>query len=283
MDPKRDMWVSKTRFYKMLCLLNNRLLERGVDISLPRYWYIYGDVACEPVLPEVYGKRDKSDMSVRYPTRQSFEVVNNLEDEKDSNVDYVSSEIEDLVDDSSGKRTEELVDAVYGYAPLDFIKDFNRFRKVVGLNFDEAEGRYLVGESSIDFEQADYLLDNMYAGFDELLLLNPERYTSFEEVFLDWEDTIRLAVELQNAKAVADLAGRFWAAFCRKFRLDDNDNIPHDMLHAWKKDEQESDVRFGKYLARVRRDLYSVSDYRSYGELEGLGAEYTETNLLLLD
>ncbi len=116
-------FMSKTRFYKILFLVYQRLRKRGINIQLPYFWYRWGNVICEPSLPITIEY-------VHHGDRQIPQIMqkpeNGLEEDKKKKIDEI---VKLAKQDLERKTVDELIDEVYKFAPTKFQKEFREFKK----------------------------------------------------------------------------------------------------------------------------------------------------------
>jgi hypothetical protein len=122
-DPEKKGFLSKARFYKAIYVLNQRLKKRKIDIRLPWRWYIFGPVVeLEQIDQSVFmasteqsaeREEDEPKTHIFYNERPD---VTGLETATKTAIDY---EIRRLAKENPSTR--ELINIVYGGAPIPFI------------------------------------------------------------------------------------------------------------------------------------------------------------------
>ena len=91
---------------------------------------------------------------------------------------------------------------------------------------------------------------------DDLLVCYPEdQMEELYETYLEWDDTVRLALEY-NLNEVIPLIDGFWEIFCGLLRTKYNENILDPVVEAWKVKFFSQDFpAYRQHLKQVRREL----------------------------
>ncbi|VVB68687.1 Uncharacterised protein [uncultured archaeon] len=221
-NPNGGPYFRTTHFHKMMFLLYKQLKKKNLDIKLPYSWYHYGpfmdgtEFERQVGVPISYYAPDEG------PTRAidciSYEGI------PSKNARLVERESRSLV-----KRYKEndrykfdylniLLDNAYAFAPFEFQKVFNRGFILILKQFKS----YDVSEEEVEL----YL--------DKLIKIFP--YTEMHEVydtFLEWNDTIHLALNYKNPSYIAVLAEKFWLIYSELLHIKKNENISDDIIELW--------------------------------------------------
>jgi hypothetical protein len=104
----------------------------------------------------------------------------------------------------------DLLDDAYAYAPFKFQIAFNR-------DFIKALGRFRTYD--ISKEEVEFHLDRLVKIYPR------DEMNELYDVFLEWDDTIRLALIYGNSLDVSDLAAKYWSIFTEELRIKKNENI----------------------------------------------------------
>lgn len=225
-------------------LLYQQLKKKNLDIKLPYSWYHYGPfmdgIEFErqvgvPIL--YYAPEDGPTRAITHNSsegitlrearlieRESRSLVNKYKENERYKSDYLNI----------------LLDDVYAFAPFEFQKVFNRGFIFILRQFKSYDA------SKIDVE---LYLDKLVKNFP---------YTEMHELcdtFQEWDDTIRLSLEYENASHVATLATNFWLIYSELLRIKKYENIPEDIIQLWSINFSEKMDEYLVGLERERKDL----------------------------
>ncbi|NLM68274.1 MAG: hypothetical protein GX180_14040, partial [Enterococcus sp.] len=112
----------------------------------------------------------------------------------------------------------DLLDDAYAYAPFKFQIAFNR-------DFIKALGRFRTYD--ISKEEVEFHLDRLVKIYPR------DEMNELYDVFLEWDDTIRLALIYGNSLDVSDLAAKYWSIFTEELRIKKNENISENIKRNW--------------------------------------------------
>jgi hypothetical protein len=112
----------------------------------------------------------------------------------------------------------DLLDDAYAYAPFKFQIAFNR-------DFIKALGRFRTYD--ISKEEVEFHLDRLVKIYPH------DEMNELYDVFLEWDDTIRLALIYGNSLDVSDLAAKYWSIFTEELRIKKNENISENIKRNW--------------------------------------------------
>jgi len=135
------------------------------------------------------------------------------------------------------------LDDAYAYAPFEFQRVFNRdFIKLL-----EKLKSYDVSR-----EEVELYLD---------MLIKMYHYSEMHElydVFLEWDDTIRLALNFSSSLEVRNLANEFWLIFTEALRIKENENISEDIKASWSFVFYDKSDKYLVDLEKKRTDLLRI-------------------------
>ena len=246
------IYFGKTTFYKLLFLLMERLLARGIDIKLPYSWYRYGTMVERQEFFAMTGVP-----LIHYAPQQGSTIRIETISDRDLPINERQIIIEEArkllsefpeQDYLENRNRDRYVDIIYERAPLPFQKLFSRnFLKDV-KNLRNMP-RILTCNQRIIFEK--YL--------DELLSVYPvNEMEDLYDTYLEWDDTFRLALE-NNPIVLDPLATDFWNIFCRLLRTRFNGNIPKNSILDWTLRFHEEDLpNYKERLAAAREELLEM-------------------------
>ena len=273
-DPKREEYISQIRFYKLLFLLHSDLKKVDVDIQLPYFWYLHGDVVMTSFLPaDVFELRDKGAWKAILPT--SFPSNLNIDGRVLRIINY---HIEALKKSFQYEKTKEIIKAVYKRAPYDFQREYKNFIFLVDNQF-----RFRGITSKFWGAPDDRLFDNQ---FDSLRAIFPEN--DFQELylpFLQWELFTKYQLKQKDRlpkEPTITLINKFWNIFSEGLKFRCYENLPGWLIDHWKKEYPHKVNAFNKYLGNYREFFYSKL-YNQTREFDDLTDAYNENVRLLLN
>ena len=217
-NPRGEAYFRTTHFHKMVFLLYKRLKKKHLDLKLPYCWYHYGPytnaveferqtgVALSYYTPEGeptiaiddVSREDIPPKDVALIENEARKIVNKYKTNEKYKVDYLN----------------ELLDDAYAYAPFESQRVFNRdFIKLLGK-----------------LKSYDVSREEVKLYLDMLIKIYP--YSEMHELydaFLEWDDTIRLALNFSSSLEVSNLANEFWLIFTEALRIKENENISEDI------------------------------------------------------
>ncbi len=218
--------VNGLRFNKMMALLNHGLLdEKGLDIRLPRCWYLNGETTIPKQLSE------KVEWS-------------GLDEEEEETLVFWHGDKPSLRSSRDRKKIDSIADSLYSlhppegdvkdaieedyrrYAPYDFQRLYKVFRH-------DTDIRTLVVNNGSFRSKAFYA---------EEIRKAMEAFPSAEFPELKVE-AVKVNVLLsclfeehpeENKKGI-EIAGDFWRIFCRFLRVKENHHVSSDRVEHWRK------------------------------------------------
>ena len=291
----RDM--PKTEFYKLCYIVNEELLEKGVDVELPVHWYRYGGVLTTSAMNTGFYTLEEE----RWESNSGNKVVLN-EEIQDDDFD-VSEDIKAEVGETTSAIVSEF-GCIYGtkkkkdyqyknYAPNDFVRTLDKYRE------------FLDGMDKTDTLDSDKYVSNVNVSFndivsspapsasqqnsdvsgreeeiqrylDELVTVYPkDLYKTMYSQFIEWESLSRQLAKNGNFSQLYNFTESFWKTFSRvELRLKHEHNTPHFEKRDWFRQKEIEKEDFDKEVEKFRAvvlqnreptsKLYSVAD--SYSE-----------------
>lgn len=273
-DPKREEYISQIRFYKLLFLLHDDLKKVGVDIQLPYFWYLHGDVVMTSFLPaDVFELKDKRGWKAILPT--SFPSNLNIDAGILRTINY---HIETLKKPFQYVKTKEIIKAVYKRAPYNFQREYKNFIFLVNNQF-----KFRGITSKFWGAPDDRLYDNQ---FDSLRATFPENdFPELYTPFLQWELFTKYQLKQKERllkEPTVTLINKFWNIFSEGLKFRCYENLPGWLIDHWKKEYPPQVNAFNKYLRNYREFFYSKL-YNQTREFDDLTDAYNETARLLIN
>jgi hypothetical protein len=256
-NPEGGTYFGATAFNKMIFLSYTRLLENSVDLKLPYYWYLQGSLIEENQFEEDVGQPREYYITSDHSSRRMMKVP----------VAPISGDIQDIIDRQIQSLVQHyrqpngyfkkgyldlLLDDVYGKAPYQFQRVFNR-DFIPFLNSFKTPSRKQVPVSltigAPDKEKIESFLDESFRVFprDDMLRI----YDSYVE----WDDTARVALE-SDEKRIFPMTDTFWKFFCHNLRILQNENLSPQLVRHWDSRFIENDLpKYENTIERLRRVL----------------------------
>ncbi|MEY7848217.1 hypothetical protein AB7C87_03335 [Natrarchaeobius sp. A-rgal3] len=238
--------TGRTRIHKLCCLADRLLAQEYVrKVGLPKYWYKYGRTISEAHLNSAVTYRPNANHfggQAYYPADQISE----------SHFDHLSEDLKDdiynavqsVVTEHGDKTAEELEEYQYqNFAPDDFVIAYADLRWYLNtVSQDKGQHRLSQFVAPDEKTHIEELLDEMLANFDE------ELYSEIHNIYLDWDDTMRLLVDIgRSPRELHDFTETFIEGTARIIlRFEEHSNIDSETLENWREEKE-----------KVRRDLQS--------------------------
>lgn len=267
--------TGRTKFHK-LCILADKKLHEDFDrdIGLPQYWYKYGKTLEESEIDDAVTFTPYSNHRrgyAYYPAEQVSESdFDHLDEDLKDDIFQVANEV---VDEHGDKDYQELEKYQYeNFPPHDFVTAYGDFRwylSSISIHRDQQT----IEDFTDSSEQStiEELLDEMLITFDE------DEFDEIYELYLDWDDTIRLLNEEgASARELLEFTETFIEAIAKAvLRFKDQSNISEERLQEW---HEEKEAVLEDLEAQIeRRREAALSDRSLSGELDDLSESYNET------
>lgn len=271
----------RTKFHKLCCLADRKLQEEyNRDIGFPKYWYKYGRLGVEHTIDEWVKFAPNSNQ--REGSRAYYPADRVSESDFDHISEEVKSEIYEAVNEVVAEYGEmtgtELEQIQYeNYAPNSFVSAYGKLRWHISLlkqredPMDQASLHEFIDEPTITtFED---ILNEMLVEFPK------EDYEDVYEVYLTWDDTIRILFEKNAPINQIDI-------FLEKFietlsettlRFEDNQNVPEEVLQKWHS-EAEGELEELKHDIERQREILLEEEGESEIE-DNISESYNESML----
>jgi hypothetical protein len=221
-NPEGEAYFRTTHFHKMMFLLYQGLRKKHLDLKLPYCWYHYG-----PYMEAIEFERQVGVPLTYYspvegPTTAITDILRENVSPRDAAL--IETEVRKIVnkykknDRYKFDYLNDLLDDAYAYAPFKFQVAFNR-------DFIKALGKFRTYD--ISREEVELYLDRLVKMYPRNEM--DESY----DAFLEWDDTIRLALNYGNSLDVSDLAAKYWSIFTEELKIKRNENISEDIKRSW--------------------------------------------------
>jgi hypothetical protein len=251
LENKRKSDISKTAFYKLLCIADRVLrTDFDTDIKLPCYWYQYGEV----VDPEAIGGNTINIEPAEWdgervePTRNIAEHEFDITDELKETIFKATKSVAARFSDSNSNDIQSY--QYQHYAPTEFIRTFDEFRTSISEPNHRLSDFYVESNSRSQNETVGAKLEDM------LSVYPTSEYDEMYDVFLRWEDTSQLLLENNRYSDLKLFSKSFWETFCKvETRLHHNRGIPSKRTAKWIRARDHVKNEFKQELSNQREEL----------------------------
>lgn len=268
-----DDQISRSKFLKLTCVADRRLQERkNVDVGLPRYWYMYGELANEH---EFSGRFYNAPRAIgwegqRYiPKNLAFEDF----DIDEELVTQILPIVEEVVSELGRENVEDIKEYQYTeFAENEFIRKYGELRWIL-KNIDLGEQIRLeyfqVGRSNEEYVKD--LLDGMMESYPN----EESGYDEIKPLYLKWDDTVRLMMEQSvEYSKIAEFLDKFIKVLSKSvLRLKYQQNISSERLSRWEEEGENAQVDFRKEIKDERKRLFNTRTRST--ELDNVSETYS--------
>lgn len=271
-----DDQISRSKFLKLCCIADRRLANvHEYDVGLPRYWYMYGELANEH---EFSGRFYNAPLAIGWDGQQYIpkELHINSFDVSEEGLELIPQGVKWTVREFGQKNVEEIKQHQYEeHAENEFIRKYSELRwllSTIDLGRQERLENYGSGGESNE----EYLKRQL----DEMVAVYPDDEGEYEEMktlFLRWDDTVRLMVDQSvEYSRIAEFLDDFIRVLSKTvLRFTYNQHISDERLADWEEDAAEEKANFTTHLKEVRSELLR-SRSRST-ELDRVSDAYSQT------
>ena len=271
-----DDQISRSKFLKLCCIADRRLLEtHEYDVGLPRYWYMYGELANEHEFSERFYN---APLAIGWDGQQYIPKDLHVDafDVSEDGLKLIPQAVQWTVREFGRKNVEEIKQHQYEeYAENEFIRQYSELRwllSTIDLGRQERLQNYGSGGESNE-EYLKRQLDEMMSAYPE----DEERYDDMKRLYLRWDDTVRLMVDQSvEYSRIAEFLDDFIRTLSKVvLRFAYNQNISDERLADWEEDAAEEKSKFATQLKEARTE-HLRSRSRST-ELDRVSDAYSQT------
>lgn len=271
-----DDQISRSKFLKLCCIADRRLLEaHGYDVGLPRYWYMYGELANEHEFSERFYN---APLAIGWDGQQYIpkELPVDAFDVTEEGLELIPEAVQWAVREFGRRNVEEIKRHQYEeHAENEFIRKYSELRWLLST-IDLGRQERLQNYSSSGESNEEYLkrqLDEMMAAYPD----DEERYEEMKTLYLRWDDTVRLMVDQSvEYSRIAEFLDDFIRALSKVvLRFVYNQNISDERLADWEEDAAEEQAEFTTHLKSVRSELLRGRSRST--ELDRVSDAYSQT------
>ncbi|AET64815.1 hypothetical protein [Methanothrix harundinacea] len=261
-DPDNTGKVSQTKFYKLLYILSADLMNRGVDIKLPYFWYRHGPVVPYAFLPGGIIELRSMDWNKyqgkwvllrnrRLPTRIAS-----------SNKELIDDSVALLWDNYSNAKTPKIVMDVYSMAPHPFQREYKNFIKYIRHKVSDRD--ILCKVQGLREKEDVSRLERAVDIFDE------SEFPQIYDDLLQWKTLTKYSINQLStidSKFILDLSSIYWdKLFCMFLRVKEYRNLPDALISKWERELPAKQDGYEQNFEELETKFYS-SIYRPSGGL----------------
>jgi len=250
-----DDQISRSKFLKLCCIADRRLLgSQEYDVGLPRYWYMYGELANEHEFSERFYN---APLAIGWDGQQYIPKDLHVDafDVSEDGLELIPQAVQWTVREFGRKNVEEIKQHQYEeYAENEFIRKYSELRwllSTIDLGRQERLQNYGSGGESNE-EYLKRQLDEMMSAYPE----DEERYDDMKRLYLRWDDTVRLMVDQSvEYSRIAEFLDDFIRTLSKVvLRFAYNQNISDERLADWEEDAAEEKSKFATQLKEARAE-----------------------------
>ena len=275
-DQSNDQ-ISRSKFLKLCCITDRYLLEKcDYDVGLPRYWYMYGELANQHEFsgrffnaPKAIGWDGQQYLPKSNITFEDFDISIEARETIDSGVEWTVSEF-------GRNNVEEIKQHQHREnAPHEFIQLYSELRwqlKTIDLSTQQRLGNYT--------EEAQSNEEFLRQHLDRMLETYPnEDFEEMRSLFLRWDDTIRLMLDQSpDFGEIEECLDDFIRVLSKVVpRFEYSRNISEQRLSDWRSDSATVKERFERELREKRRDRLLDRDRTPHAGYEAISDVFSET------
>ncbi|WP_372480065.1 hypothetical protein ACAH01_01880 [Halomicrobium sp. HM KBTZ05] len=268
--------ISRSKFLKLCCIADRRLIEsRGYEVGLPRYWYMYGELANE----HEFSKRFyNAPLAIGWDGQQYLPKELQVEafDVSEEGLESIPDAVRWTVREFGRKNVEEIKQYQYEkHAENEFIRKYSELRwllSTIDLGRQERLENYSSGGESNE-EYLKRQLDEMMATYPD----GEARYDDLKTLYLRWDDTVRLMVDHSvEYSRIAEFLDDYIRTLSKAvLRFTYNQNITDERLEDWEEDAAKEREKFTTHLTTIRSEL--LRDRSRSTELDQVSDAYSQT------
>jgi hypothetical protein len=271
-----DDQISRSKFLKLCCVADRRLVEaHGYEAGLPRYWYMYGELANEH---EFSGRFYNAPRAIGWDGQQYIPRDLHAEEFEvsEEGLEKIPEAVRWTVREFGRENVEEIKQHQYEqYAENEFIREYSELRWLLNT-IDLGRQERLVNYGSGGESNEEYLkrqLDGMLDAYPD----EEDRYAEVKRLYLRWDDTVRLMVDQSvEYSRIAEFLDDFIRMLSKTvLRFAYNQNISEERLAEWEEDAADERNAFTTKLKDVRTEL--LADRSRSTELDRVSEAYSQT------
>ena len=268
--------ISRSKFLKLCCIADRRLIDtHDYDCGLPRYWYMYGELASEH---EFAGRFYNAPRAIGWDGQQYIpkEIDPDNFEVSDEGLELILKAVTWTVDEFGRSTVEEIKEHQYQeHADNEFIRTYSELRWLLST-IDLGRQTRLDNYNTSGESNEEYLTQQL----DEMMETYPddgERYDEMKRLYLRWDDTVRLMIEQGvEYSRIAEFLDDFIRVLSKVvLRFEANQHISDERLAEWEADAADAKATFASDIRAIRSE--GLRDRTRSTELDRVSAGYTES------
>lgn len=250
-DKYNEGTTTKTRFNKLIYMLNGELIKENIDIRLPYFWYLYGPVIPLSFLPNGLFKLIKKPWGegIKINEYRTFR----LNDIIKIKIEYAVRNVYCAYGNYEPKiMTEKIINSIYRSTPYPFQNKYKRFQYQIKRKLRDRDILRMLGP----LNEA-----NDIAYLNELVkVYNKNVFPEVYKDLLQWK--LLVNHQLKNfssidGKMLVALLDSYWHVFCQLLKIRCNKYLPEPLIEKW---NQQLPAEIRNYRLKFRNiedDFYS--------------------------
>jgi len=269
-----DDQISRSKFLKLCCIADRRLLDaHDYEVGLPRYWYMYGELANEH---EFSGRFYNAPQAIGWDGQQYLPKKLSFNDFSvtDEGLEYIDRAVQWVVQEFGRENVDSIKKHQYeNHAENPFIREYSEVRWLlneVDLSHQQRLANFGEIESNEEFLRTK--LDSMMEHYPD----DEPRYDEMKALYLRWDDTVRLMLDQSvEYSRIAEFLDDFILALSKTvLRFNYSHNISQARLSDWEEDAAKEKSEFATQVREVRKSLFS--DRERSTELDRVSEGYSK-------
>lgn len=251
-DPYNTGKVSQTKFYKLLYILSADLMNRGVDIKLPYFWYRHGPVVPYAFLPDGIIELKPMDSNkyqgkwVLLRNRRFPRIVG-------CNKEIIDDVVAALRDNYNDVKTPKIVNDVYNTAPYSFQREYKNYIKYIGHKL--AYRDILCGIQGLREKEDITRLERAVNLFDE------SEFPQIYDDLLRWKTITKHTItqlSVVESNFLLNLSSIYWdRLFCMFLKVKEYQNLPGELIAKWNRDLPSDRAKYELHFEELETRFYS--------------------------
>lgn len=275
-DRYNEGTTTKTRFNKLMYIMNVELIKNDINIHLPYFWYLYGPVIPLKFLPcnliqlikRPWGEGIKIDKN------KTFRVNDNIK----TKIEYVAETVYQNYGNIEPKiMTARIINSVYKIAPYSFQSKYKLFHYGVKRKLRDRKILLMMGPLKEANDIAN--LNDLVRAYDKSQFADVYRDLLRWKLLVYYQLKNLSKIEGNTLSALLDL---YWYVFCQLLKAKCNSYLPEALIIKWNRQIPEEVNSYRERFKWVEEYFYS-NEYTSNNSLNsGLYYAYNNTVIQMM-
>lgn len=259
-DEHNEGTTTKTRFNKLIYIINEELIKENIDIRLPYFWYLYGPVTPLNFLPngliklinKPWGEGIKIDA---YRNFKLSDIIKTKIDAAVRSTHHAYGNYEPKI------MTGKIITSVYNVAPYPFQTNYKLFQYQIKRKLRDRAILRMLGP----LKEA-----NDITNLNELVrAYSKNDFPDIYKDLLQWK--LLVYHQLKNLSSIdgrilTKLLDTYWHVFCQLLKARCNNYLPEPLVIKWKQQIPAEINNYRLIFKKIEDDFYS-SEYVSNNSL----------------